>query len=402
MKLYHGLHLGYCTNVYSGQTWAETLEALDRYTLAVRNIICPDRPCGISLNLDIQAARQLHDPCTLRSFRQWLDINSCYVFSINGFSYGQFQGTRVKESVYLPDWTDRARLEYTNMLFDILVRLLPPDIEGAVSTLPVSLKGMLISSAEFLQARNNLWHCIEHLARVCEMTGRRIRLALEPEPLCHLENGRETVHFYDQLQMEHPNDDRLENHFGISYDTCHFAVEFEDPQSVLNAFFQRGIRIAKLHLSNALVLHPSTGALAAANEFVESGSIHQVVVRDTAGRLSVFKDLSNAMAHVRIMPESTANDPGCEWRIHYHIPLHAGADDLFGTTSDHLLGVLDWLAARPEACSLLEMKVHSWNVLPERFRKSDLVEHLACEYLWLLKHLADRGLAPVPVVDEHA
>ena len=33
-----------------------------------------------------------------------------YVFTLNGFPYGAFHATRVKEHVYLPDWRDRRRL----------------------------------------------------------------------------------------------------------------------------------------------------------------------------------------------------------------------------------------------------------------------------------------------------
>src|SRR6266536_3132641 len=36
MRLNHGLHLAYCTNIHRGETWAETLGALEQYTLAVR------------------------------------------------------------------------------------------------------------------------------------------------------------------------------------------------------------------------------------------------------------------------------------------------------------------------------------------------------------------------------
>ena len=36
MKLTHGLHLAYCTNVHRGETWTETLGTLERHTLEVR------------------------------------------------------------------------------------------------------------------------------------------------------------------------------------------------------------------------------------------------------------------------------------------------------------------------------------------------------------------------------
>ena len=36
MKLRHGIHLAYCTNVHRGETWAETFGTLEKFTLPVR------------------------------------------------------------------------------------------------------------------------------------------------------------------------------------------------------------------------------------------------------------------------------------------------------------------------------------------------------------------------------
>ena len=146
MKLSHGLHLAYCTNIHRGEDWDETFDGLQRYTLAVRERVSPDAPFGIGLRLSAQAAHDLTDPATLKVFQHWLDQNGCYVFTINGFPYGQFHGRRVKEQVYVPDWTTRERLDYTCTLFDLLAKLLPPGIEGSVSTVPGSLRRRIRSA----------------------------------------------------------------------------------------------------------------------------------------------------------------------------------------------------------------------------------------------------------------
>ena len=96
MKLRHGLHLAYCTNIHRGETWPETFAALEKYTLAVREKICPHAPFAIGLRLSNQAAVELSHRETLLEFQRWLDKNSCYIFTINGFPFGQFHGTRVK------------------------------------------------------------------------------------------------------------------------------------------------------------------------------------------------------------------------------------------------------------------------------------------------------------------
>src|SRR5256885_13838115 len=140
MKLQHGLHLAYCTNIHRGESWPETFAALNKYALAVREKVCPGKPFAIGLRLSDQASRELCDKTTLLAFQMWLDQHNCYVFTINGFPYGRFHGTRVKEQVYAPDWTANERVEYTNRLFDLLARLVPEGIEGSVSTVPGSFK----------------------------------------------------------------------------------------------------------------------------------------------------------------------------------------------------------------------------------------------------------------------
>src|SRR5262245_38315151 len=123
MHLTHGLHLAYCTNIHRGETWAETFAGLEKFTLAVRQRVCPDQPYAIGLRLSERAARELQGPETLLGFQKWLRAHGCYVFTINGFPYGRFHGSRVKETVYSPDWTSPERLAYTNGLFDLLVEL---------------------------------------------------------------------------------------------------------------------------------------------------------------------------------------------------------------------------------------------------------------------------------------
>ena len=73
MKLSHGLHLAYCTNIHRGETWAETFDNLRKFTLAVRDRVAPREAYAIGLRLGAQAARELHQPETLTAFRHWLD-----------------------------------------------------------------------------------------------------------------------------------------------------------------------------------------------------------------------------------------------------------------------------------------------------------------------------------------
>jgi sugar phosphate isomerase/epimerase len=385
VKLSHGLHLAYCTNIHRGETWAETLEALQRYTLAVRDRVAPDAPYAIGLRLSDQASRELSDPENLSAFRRWLETNRCYVFTINGFPYGRFHGTRVKEQVYAPDWTTRERLEFTNRLFDLLAQLVPEGIEGSVSTVPCSFKEFIKSEAQVKAMRDNLWQCVDHFAALSERTGKRLHLGLEPEPLCYLETSAETVLFFQQMRADREFDERLARHLGVNYDTCHLAVEFEEPAHAIAQFRQNNIRLSKIHLSSALKVRPTPESRRALKAFVEDVYFHQVIERGADGRLHRYRDLDMALA----APETGAE--GREWRIHFHIPLHSTATAVFGNTSDHITGVLQELKERPALCQHLEMETYTWEVMPEEMKNRDVVEQLTAEYGWTLKELARFG-----------
>jgi len=387
MKLNHGLHLAYCTNVHRGETWLETFAALKSFTLRVRDRVSPNKPYAIGLRLSHTAAIELSERAALLEFQRWLGQNHCYVFTINGFPYGQFHGGRVKEQVYLPDWTSAKRLEYTNLLFDLLAQLVPPDISGSVSTVPCGYKELVTTPEEMQMIRANLWKCVEHVARISQQTGRKLHLGLEPEPLCVLETTGEVVHFFDRMRSEHRNDPRLTEILGINYDTCHLAVEFEEPGNAIRCLQQHGIRISKLHLSSALKVVPTAEALRALAAFADDIYLHQVVIRNGDGNRTIYRDLKDLLTADRAPTE------GEEWRIHFHIPLHSPPTGLFQNTSDHLLGVLDLLQADPSWCSHLEMETYTWEVLPAELKSLDVVDQLAGEYQWTLAELSQRGLA---------
>ncbi len=390
MKLNHGLHLAYCTNIHRGETWAETFFSLQNDTLAVREKVCPQKPFAIGLRLSERAARELNSGDSLLQFQRWLEKNSAYVFTINGFPFGAFHGTRVKENVYRPDWTSTERLAYTNLLFDLLAKIVPAGIEGSVSTLPGSFKEFISTREQEIEIRKNLFHCVEHIERVSQKSGRTLHLGLEPEPLGLFENTAETIAFFQQLRAEHPNDSRLHQFLGVNYDTCHFAVEYEEPQIALAALQAAEIKISKLHLSSALKVIPNVAAKTKLKHFADKVYLHQVIARNAAGKLTFYRDLPNALQ----APESKKqNLVSNEWRIHFHVPLHAPAAPPFTNTNDHLLGTLDWLQKKPQSCSHLEMETYTWEVLPPELKSQSVVAQLAQEYAWILAQLKARQLA---------
>ncbi len=391
MKLSGGFNLAYCTNIHRGESWLETFSALQQYTLAVRDRVCPGKRYGIGLRLSDQASRELTDPKAQRQFHQWLDREACYVFTINGFPFGRFHGARVKEQVYAPDWTTRERVDYTKRLFDLLGEFLPPGMEGSVSTVPGSFKDFIQTEAQTAAMRANLWECVEYIEQLSVRSGKELHLGLEPEPLCFLETSVETAAFFDRMRADRPGDGRLQRRLGINYDTCHLAVEFEEARAALTLLTHHGVRISKIHLSSALKVVPNQAGQKALAAFADDIYFHQVIERHPDGRLQRYRDLSLALEAIR----KASRPEALEWRIHFHIPLHSAPTGGFAGTTDQLLATLDFLQASPGACSHLEMETYTWEVMPASLKNRSVVDQLVAEYDWTLSQLASRGITPV-------
>ena len=385
MQLNHNLHLAYSTNIHRGESWTETFDGLQKYSLKVRHEVCPDAPYAIGLRLSDLASRELSAPKTLAEFKRWLDENQCYVFTINGFPYGRFHGGRVKEQVYVPDWTTRERVDYTNRLFDILAEIVPDGVDGSVSTVPCSFKEFIRSDDQVARMRSNLWDCVDHIARLSEASGKFLHLGLEPEPLCYLETSSEMVRFMDAMRADRPSDSSVNRHLGVNYDTCHLAVEFEKPDEAVARFQANGVRISKLHFSSALKVVATPETRKALTAFTDDVYLHQVVCLNANSELVRYRDLDVALAD--------SDSPASEWRIHFHIPLHSPATELFENTADHILGVMDLLRENPSLCSHLEIETYTWEVMPAEFKNRSVVDQLVAEYRWCLSELEQRGLA---------
>ena len=197
---------------------------------------------------------------------RWLDENGCYV-NDQWISLGRFTEAGSK-SRFIRLTTDE-RLEYTNRLFDLLAQLVPVGIEGSVSTVPCSFKEFIRTEEQVRRMRANLWRCVEHIARLSGQSGKQLHLGLEPEPLCYLETSAETVQFFEELRADRPKDNRLDQCLGVNYDTCHLAVEFEEPGDVIARFQRHGIKISKLHFSSALKVRPNPDVRRALQAFAD-------------------------------------------------------------------------------------------------------------------------------------
>jgi hypothetical protein len=395
-----GAHLTYCTNIHPAETWPEVRANLERYVLAVRARVAPGQRFGVGLRLSAVAAEQLAQPDALAELRAFLDEHALYVFTINGFPYGAFHGTRVKEAVYRPDWLEEPRLAYSNTLADILARLLPDDgdLYGSVSTVPIAYAPRVPGAADLTAATLLLVQHVAYLAAVREKTGKLIVLALEPEPECVLETSAQTKHFFEQNVFsaaaiadlgkllgtgDAEAEATLRRHVGVCLDACHAAVEFEDPHGAVSTLESAGIRIAKIQLSAGLrIEHPTAGALSRLHAFADAVYLHQVVEK-RGGELFRYVDLPDALTEA-----SKPSGPGEEWRVHFHVPLHRERLGPFHSTQPFLRELLA-LQRRSGISAHLEIETYTWNVLPPEHRGTDVVDDIAREIEWVLDQLRE-------------
>jgi len=382
MHLAHNHHLAYCTNIHPAESWEETFQVLQTDVLAVRDRVAAQSPFAIGLRFSARAATELLEEDRLSRFQDWLAQENCYVFTINGFPYGAFHGTRVKENVYRPDWTTNERLTYTKDLFTIINTLCPADSGGSVSTLPGSFKEF---EADEELIFTNLAACAQHIEALSLESGKDLHLGLEPEPLGHFENTEETLAFFDRFFAWADDLDLLKRRIGINYDTCHFALEFDTCKESLDALRAAGLRISKVHLSSALEFNPSDPtALDAIKAFEEPTYLHQVIVNEN-GHLTRHKDLPDFFSELKT---ENLNLKSSRARCHFHIPLYAQPDAPLGSTQQHAREVLAYREAHPDFCPHYEIETYTWGVLPGDLQK-DLTSQIAEEYAWVLKGIED-------------
>ena len=388
MKLSQGHHLAYCTNVHRGNNWSETFSSLQKEVMDVRRATSPEAPYAIGLRLGADAAQELAQPQTLENFKEWLEKENSYIFTINGFPHGNFHGQRVKEKVYLPDWTDPERLNYTLRLFQILSFLLPEGSEGSVSTLPGSFKEFHPPPRMPEIAYQHLLQCAKEIEKLSLEKNQDLHLGMEPEPLGWFETIPETIQFMNQLFDRAENPELVRRRVGVNYDCCHLAIEYEDAQQGLDLLQGSNIRLSKLHLSSALRAQPTEENLATLQSFVEEVYLHQVVRAKDGRVIDRIKDLDLALSMAK-----RGKDRSDEWRVHFHVPLHCSPGNGLGDTQDHVLHTLDWLQKNPDACHHLEMETYTWEVLPKALKSLSVVEQVTKEYQWTLAALKQRGLA---------
>jgi sugar phosphate isomerase/epimerase len=395
MQVHQHFHLSYCTNIHPGSDWAETFFHLQNYLPKIKARLSPDTPFGVGLRLSDMASREL-DENKLRDFKEWLQSEGLYVFTMNGFPYGNFHGEKVKEKVHHPDWTTKERLIYTKRLAEQIAQLIPEGQEGGISTSPIGYRHMYPGEEhqEALETGSvQLAELAVFLDQLEKETGKLIHIDIEPEPDGLLENSEEFLMFYRNIlipaaikafgaTLDIPSDKaeaQLKRYITLCYDVCHFSLAYEEPEDVFLKMEKEGIRIGKIQISAALKAR-STGKddepiWKALSSFDEPVYLHQVT-QATDDEVITYSDLPELLEK---RPQFT------ELRAHFHVPIFLDTFGVLQSTQEDITQVLHYLKHTPVSAHL-EVETYTWEVLPVDL-KEPMADSISRELEWVLKKL---------------
>jgi hypothetical protein len=401
--------LGYCSNIHPGTDVAGICDNLKNVSadVAARRTTKSRLGVGLWIPNDACVALRRHGmPPLVKA----IEKHRLLAYTINGFPYDDFHQERVKHSVYQPTWWSDARVIYTRDLAKILVELLPKDATiGTISTLPIGWPRQVdedasengqtvlrdVNEEELLHAGTNFRRLAEDLRMLENRTGKRIIVAIEPEPGCLIERSEQLVDFF-QTHLPDPTHRR---YIGVCHDVCHSAVMMEDQGAVLRQYASAGITLAKVQISSAIVadwqnIEASDHAvvLDQLRTFAEDRYLHQTGRRTASGSFKLAEDLPDLL---NATTETPITDK--QWVVHFHVPVFLEEIGYLKTTRPQIIEVLDVIEAltKPPAKASanakpaleftghLEVETYAWSVLPDEMRAGGLAADIASELNWV-------------------
>jgi hypothetical protein len=392
-------HLTYCTNIHPGESWQDHFAAIREAFPHIKKQVSPDAPIGIGLRLSNVASLDLVDQQAITAFKAWLHENDAYVFTMNGFPYGGFHRTQVKDQVHAPDWTTDERVEYSKRLFHILSQLIPSNMDGGISTSPLSYrhwwKGDTEKADTTMVATMNIIEVVLELIAIHQRTGQWLHLDIEPEPDGLLETGEEFIRWFLDVLLPMGSAvvaahvgvdadvaaDMIKSHVQLCYDVCHFAIGYEDHHQILEKLHAYDIRVGKIQVSAALkgkLQNDKVKVLAAFQKFDEQTYLHQVVTR-TGSALTRYRDLPDAMNDVLAADAE-------EWRAHFHVPVFLEDLSPLRSTQSDITDLLTLHKKQPFTTHL-EVETYTWEVLPASM-KVPMTDSIARELVWVQQQLS--------------
>ncbi|MGB7347401.1 MAG: metabolite traffic protein EboE [Pirellulaceae bacterium] len=417
------LTIGYCTNVHAGIDLPSIRENLDKYAVPVQQQLSPllaaesdtsDANLGVGLWIPNAASQELSQADNAAAFGDFLRQRNLSAYTINGFPFDNFHQDIVKHQVYLPTWSDRSRLEYTQRLANILSAILPTPADtsvqsvGSISTLPIGWPNHpqadnskadqeATDETDPMQvAGQNFRSMAEHLAKIESATGKRIVVAIEPEPGCILDTTDDVITFFESQLPESLH----RRYINVCHDVCHSAVMMESQAKVITRLAKAGIGIGKVQVSSAIVADWESmadgrriEALKQLADFAEDRYLHQTGRRKSDGTFQLAEDLPALIASCQSSDGTTSIDDH-RWVVHFHVPVFLERFGHLATSHQEVLEVLRTLLSDQTSIDFtghLEVETYAWTVLPAAMRKRGLAEDIAEEIQWLRKAIVMVG-----------
>jgi len=389
MQLKNGLgHLSYSTLVHLGDTWEEMNSSLRTFVPQVKHRVSPDAPFAVSLRISAESAKTLtNSPEERASLKDFLKQEDLYVYTVNAFPYGPFKGGVVMERVYEPDWTSMDRVNYTNSIADILAEITPAGINPSIQTAPLAFKPNVANEEYVAKFTRNVFQVVKHLLELEQRTGKRVKLALEPEPACYLETTDETVtYFTDRIYSRagikelaslagipiSEAEGVIRRYLGIVFDIGHQSVGFENITESLNKLRNAGIPIFKLQEAASLwVERLTTEQLPALGRFTDTIYLSQTSLKRD-GKITKYLNLGEALDAYEANPVET------EMRTHFHVPVFLDEIGPFKTTRFGVQEALRMHRDQPLS-DHLEIETYTWDVLPADLLSGDIVDNVTRE-----------------------
>ena len=386
----HERMIGYCTNVHAGTDIEQIKTNLDQISVPVRERL-GRKSMGVGLWIPAEAADELTDGQASAAFRDWLFARGLTPFTINGFPYGNFHQPVVKHRVYQPTWWEQSRRDYTLKLADILNQILPPEVDGSISTLPLGWPDPKPTEDQMAQAASNLTSVADRLAQIEEHSGRRITIAIEPEPGCVIDLTDDMIGFFDRY-IPNPKHRR---YLTVCHDVCHAAVMHEGQAEVLRKYADAGLGVGKIQVSSAIDVRwremdsaSRDKAMTQLTEFAEDKYLHQTTVVRADGSHDFVEDLP------LLVNGLGADVTDQSWRIHFHVPIYLDHFGMLHATRDSVVECLQ--AARDteglDFSGHLEAETYAWGVLPKDLSVDNLADGIARELQWLYDQVNDEEM----------
>ncbi len=386
-------HLTYCTNIHPGENWELTKDSLEEYIPQIKSKVAAKESFGVGLRLSDKASRELGTEEHLEIFKEWLDANGLYVFTMNGFPYGNFHDEKVKDLVHAPDWTTNERVAYTKRLFDQLAYLIPDKVSGGISTSPISYKHWHttpdLMQIAYQKGASNITEIILHLLELEQETAKYLHLDIEPEPDGLIENSDEFISFFKdylipiatvRLQEKYNIDSKeakkyIHRYVTICYDVCHFSLAYEEPEETFEKLEKAAIKVGKIQVSSALKITYNEERKAqlwnSLKSFDESTYLHQVTEK-IGEEVRTYNDLPTFIQE---------RNEFSEIRVHFHVPIFLEKYEVLSSTQEYIIKVIDYIK-KHDVTAHLEIETYTWDVLPGSL-KTELSDCVIRELEWL-------------------